>query len=122
MKVDRSRGVFDDEALEAEGCAVDGGVADAVVVGKTREEEPFEAAFAKVACETRWGDVIVLKKCRVAIDISAESFAEDEFGVRDIEAGMEVGAASALNAVIGPEGLGAVLDFDAREGLRARVG
>ena len=42
--------------------------------------------------------------------------------MRNIEAAMEFGTASALDAVIGPESLGAVVDFDACEGLGSGVG
>lgn len=45
-QADGAGGVFDDDGLEAERAAVDGGVADAEVVGEADEEEASEVAFA----------------------------------------------------------------------------
>jgi hypothetical protein len=84
-KVDGAGSVFDDDGFEAEGLAVDGGVADAKVVGKAAEEEALEVALAEIACEARGCAVVVFEEGRVAVDVAAEAFAEDEFGVGDVE-------------------------------------
>ena len=105
--------------LEAEGGAVDGGVADAEVVGEAAEEEALEAAFAEVSGEAGRGEVVVFEEGGVAVDVAAEAFAQDEFGVRDVERGVEGSAGSVLEAVFGPEGLRAVGDLDGFEGLLA---
>lgn len=114
---------FEDEAGEAEAGAVDGGEADAEVVGEAAEEEAGEVALAEVAGEAGGSGVVVLEEGGVAVDVAPETFAEDELGVGDLEAGVELGAGSALDAVVGPEGLGAVGGFDGvGEGLLAGVG
>jgi hypothetical protein len=109
-------------ALEAEGGAVDGGEADAEVVGKAAEEEAGEIALAEVAGEAGGGGVVVLEEGGVAVDVAAEAFAEDEFGLGDLEAGVELGAGGALDAVVGPEVLGAVGSLDGVEGELAGMG
>ena len=116
-QVDGAGGVFDDDGFEAEVFAVDGGVADAEVVGEAAEEEAVEVALAEVAGETGGGAVVVFEEGGVAVDVAAEAFAEDEFGVGDVRAGMEGCAFGVLEDVFGPEGLGAVGGFDDFEGL-----
>ncbi len=86
--------------------------ADAEVVGDAGEEEASEAAFAKIAGEAGGGLLIVFGEGGVAVDVFAEALAEDELGVGDGEIGMELGAASALDAVVGPECLRAVEGLD----------
>ena len=48
-EIDGAGEVFEDVAFEAEGGAVDGGEADAEVVGEAAEEEAGEVALAEVA-------------------------------------------------------------------------
>ena len=117
LEVDGAGGVFDDDGFEAEVVAVDGGVADAEVVGEAAEEEAVQVALAEVAGEAGGGAVVVFEEGGVAVDVAAESFAEDEFGVGDVEGGVEGCAFGVLEDVFGPEGLGAVVDFDGFEGL-----
>ena len=102
--------------------AIDGGVVDTEVVGEAAEEEALEPPFAKVAGEAGWCAVIVFEEGGVAVDVAAEAFSEDEFGVGDGERGVEGCAFGVLEDVIGPEGLWAVGGFDGLEGLLARVG
>ena len=64
--------------------AVDGGVANAEVVGEAAEEEALQVAFAEIACEAGGGGVVVFEEGGVAVDVAAEAFAEDEFGVGDV--------------------------------------
>jgi hypothetical protein len=105
---DGAAGVLEDQALEAEGGAVEGGEADTEVVGEAGEEETLKAALAKISGETGGGLVVVFAEGRVGVDVGAEALAEDELGVGEIEAGMEGGAVGVLQTVVGPEGLGAV--------------
>jgi hypothetical protein len=120
-KVYGAGGVFDDSDVEAEMLAVDGGVADAEVVGEAAEEEALQAALAEVASEAGGGEMVVLEEGGVGVDVGAETFSEDELGLRDFERGVEICAGRVLEAVIGPEGLGdlfgAVAGFDGFEGL-----
>ncbi len=96
---------------------VDGGVADAEVVGEAAEEEAGESAFAEVAGESGGSVVVVLEEGGVAVDVGAEAFAEDELGVGDVEGWVEGCAGGVLEAVIGPEGLGSVRGLDGVVGL-----
>jgi hypothetical protein len=115
-------GVFEDDGLEAKGLAVDGGVADAEVVGEAAEEETVEAAFAQVSGEAGGGEVVVFEEGGVGVDGAAEAFAEDEFGVGDIEGGVKGCAFGVLEGVFGPEGLGAVGGFGRLVGVFVGVG
>jgi hypothetical protein len=56
--------------------------------------------------------VVVFEEGGVAVDVAAESFAKDEFGVGDFERRVEGCAFAVLEAVFGPECLGAVRGFD----------
>jgi hypothetical protein len=107
-KVDGPSGVFNDDGFEAEVVAVDGGVADAEVIGEAAEEETFEAALTEIAGEPRGGAVVVFEEGGVAVDVAAEAFAEDEFGVGDVQVWVEGCAFGVLDGVLGPEGLRAV--------------
>ena len=62
----------------------------------------------KVTCQTRGSLAVVFGEGGVAVDADAEAFAEDEFGVRDVEIGVELGALGVLDAVVGPQSLFAV--------------
>ena len=61
--------------------------------------------------------MIVFEEGGVAVDVAAEAFAEDEFGVGDVQGWMEGCAFSVLEDMFWPEGLGAVVDLDGLEGL-----
>jgi len=121
-EVHRAGSVFDDDGVEAEGFAVDGGVPNAEVVGEAAEEEAMQIAFAEIAGETGGRDVVVLEEGGVGVDVAAEAFAEDELGVREVERGVEVCAFGVLEAVSGPEGLGAVGGFNDVVGLMVGMG
>jgi len=68
----------------------------------------LQVALTQVAGKAGGRDAIVLGEGRVAVDVAAEAFAKDEFGVRDVEVRMQLSARRALKAVIGPECLFAV--------------
>jgi hypothetical protein len=61
--------------------------------------------------------VVVFEEGGVAVDVAAETFAEDEFGVGDVKGWVEGCALGVLEDVFGPEGLGAIVDLDSFEGL-----
>lgn len=111
-KADGAGGVLDDDGLEAEGVAIDGGVADTEVVGEADEEEAAKSALAQVACEACGGGVVVFEEGRVAVDGTTEALAEDQLGVGDFERRVQGRAFGVLEAVLGPEGLRAVGYFD----------
>src|ERR1019366_6256986 len=83
-------------------------MAHAEVVGEAAEEEAPQTAFAKVAGEAGGCEVVVLQKGRVRIDVRAETLAQNQFGVRDGERGMERGAKAVLDAMVRPQRLPAV--------------
>jgi hypothetical protein len=99
--------------------AVEGGVADAEVISKAAKEQAGESAFAKIAREACWRGVVVFEERGVAVDVAAEAFAEDEFGVGDVEGWVEGGPFGVLEDVFGPESLRAVGGFDGLVGLLA---
>lgn len=90
----------------------EGRVADAEVIGQAGEEEAGEASLAEVVGEAGRGLLVVFEKGGVAVDVAAEALAKDQFGVRKVEAGVDLGTGSALDAVVGPEVLGAVRSLD----------
>ena len=61
--------------------------------------------------------MVVFEEGGVAVDVAAEAFAKDEFGVGDVERGVEGCAFGVLEAVLGPEGLLAVGSLDGAVGL-----
>lgn len=77
----------------------------------------MQAAFAQVSGEAGGGEVIVFEKGGVGVDVAVEAFAEDEFGVGDVQGGVEGCAFGVLEGVIGPERLGAVVGVDRFVGL-----
>ncbi len=107
-EIDGAGEVLEDEGLEAEAGGGGGGVADAEVEGEADEEEARELTLAEVGREAGGCDAIVLEEGGVAVDAGAEAFAEEEFGVGQVEIGVESGAGGALQAVIRPESLRAV--------------
>ena len=121
-EVNGAAGIFYNDDFKAESFAVEGGEADAEVVGEAGEEEAREAAFAEVAGEPGGGGVVVFEEGGVGVDLAAKAFAEDEFGVGNVEGGVERGSGGALEAVVGPEGLGAVGGLDGGVGMLIDVG
>ena len=107
-EVDGCGEVIEDDGLKAEAGGGGGGVADTEVEGDAGEEEAGEGALAQVAGESGGSDAVVFEEGGVAVDGGAEAFAEDELGVREVKVGVECSAGGSLEAVIGPEGLGAV--------------
>ncbi len=61
--------------------------------------------------------MVVFEKGGVAVDLASEALAQDQFGMGNVQVGVEVGSRGALDTVIGPEGLGAVGDLNPLEGL-----
>lgn len=116
-QINRAAGIFDDEALEAESRTVDGGVADTEVIGKSAEEEPLEAALAEISSEAGRGEVVVFEERGVRVDVAAEAFAQDEFGVWNVDGWMKGCAGGILQAVFGPESLRTIRSLDGLEGL-----
>ena len=113
--------VLDYGALEVERGSVDCGVPNAEVVCESTYEQALEAALAEITGETGRCGVIVFEEGRVGVDIGAEAFADDEFGVWQLEPGVKIGSRSCLDTVIGPERLGPVRRLDGFVGLSARV-
>lgn len=119
-EVDGGGKVFDDEGLEAEAGGGGGGVADAEIVGDAGEEEAGEGALAEVGGEAGGSAAVVLEEGGVAVSIFSVALPQDQLGLREVEGGVEVSARGSLDAVVGPEDLGAVGSFDdIREGLLA---
>ena len=119
--VDGAGGIFNDDGFKAESLAVDGGIADAEVIGETAEEEAGEAPLSEVAGKTGRGEMVVFEKGGVAVDMAAEPFAEDQFGMGDSQHWVKGCAFAVLDDVFGPEGLRAVGGLDRFEGLLVAV-
>ena len=56
--------------------------------------------------------MIVLEERRVAVDFGVKAFADDHVGPGGVKGGVERGTFAPLNAVIGPQDLGAVGHVD----------
>ena len=111
-QVDGAGEVFDDEGFEAEGRGGESGETDAEVVGDAGEEEAGEATGLEIGCQACGGGAIVFGEGGVAVYIALTAFSQNELGVGDGEVGVEFGAGGALDAVVGPEVLGAVGSLD----------
>ena len=86
IEVDGAAGVAQDERVEAEAARVESGVADAIVVGKAGKEDAREAALAQIAGKASGRGAVVLKECRIGINLRAEAFAQDQLGSRELRA------------------------------------
>src|SRR5438552_2464704 len=82
----------------------------AFLVGQRGEIKPAEAALAQIGGEAGGRPAIVLEKGGVGIDLPREAFAQDKFRMRQVESAMKFRAFCALNAVIGPQRLLAVIE------------
>jgi len=110
--------VFDDDGFKAQPSSSKGTEADAVIVSNTGEEQTRQAALAQVTGETCWRNAVVLGEGRVAVDVLAKAFAQQQLSMRNGECRMEFSAGRSLNAVVRPESLRAVRSFD---GVRKRL-
>ena len=87
VEVDGAAGVAEDEGGAAEPARVESGVGDAIVIGEAGEEDAREAALAQIAGQTGGRGAVVLKECRIGIDLRAEAFAQNQLGLRRWSAG-----------------------------------
>lgn len=101
--------VFDDDALEAELRSIHRGEPDAKVIREAAQKHAAKLPLAQVAGEPGRREVVIFEKRRIAVDLFAKTFAEQELGVRDVH--RELRAAGALHAMVGPEMLRSLWRF-----------
>ncbi len=68
VEVDGAAGIAEDHGGQTEAAGIEGGVADAVVVGEAGEEDAVEAAFAQISGEAGGGGAVVFKEGGVGVD------------------------------------------------------
>lgn len=112
IQIDGTAGVSKDKGRQAQTSRIQRRVPHAKVIGQTGKKDTAQTAIAQVAGEAGRSGVVILKKCRIGVDLAAEALAEDELGPQRIEIWMELRTSAALQAVIRPEGLRAVGHFD----------
>src|SRR5438046_2726274 len=95
--------VNDDVRLEAEVHRVEGAVFDAVVGGQAEQVDVGDLLFLEIFAEAGRLAVRVVEECAVAVDLLVCSLAEDLRHTGTVEDGMELRAARALHAVVGPQ-------------------
>src|ERR1700677_2705563 len=71
--IDRPASILDHVGFETRCPAVDGGVADAVVISQAGEKNARQFAFAQVGGQTGTRAVIILEECGVGIDAGAKA-------------------------------------------------
>src|SRR5205823_7872088 len=104
---------------------IDRGPADAEIGRESGEKYASDSALVQIAAKSRARAAIRLAKSRIAVDLAPKPFANDQLRVRNVERGREIGAGGALHAMLGPQHLLAVVQFDFREvraAMRRRKG
>src|SRR5690606_7444574 len=95
--------------------------ADTEIRRQTGERHALDAALLQIAGKTGGGNMVVFEKGRVAVDLTAESFADNELGLGPFKFGVKGCTLTSLHAMIRPQGLLAIVHFDPVERLLARV-
>src|SRR5262245_47402392 len=80
-----------------------------------------DPALAEIAGETRRRRSVVLEKGGIAVDPGAKALAQDQFAPRSVEMGVKSGTSRALDAMIRPQCLFAIVHLDRLEGPFARM-
>ena len=83
IEVDGAAGIAEDKGGKTEAARIEGRVADAVVVGEAGEKDTRKSALAKIASEAGGRGAVILKECRIRIDLRSEAFAQDQLGCGD---------------------------------------
>ena len=82
VQVDGAAGIADHDGRKSETACVESRVAYAVVVGQARKKDAREAALLQIAGQARPSGAVVLEEGRIGINLSTESFAQNELGLR----------------------------------------
>ena len=103
VEVEGAAGIADEDGFKAEAASVKRGVAHAVVVGQAGEKNAGEIPLVEITGQAGGSFAVILKKGGVGIDSPAESFAEDQLGLWQMETGVELGAVGALGTGLAKE-------------------
>src|SRR5262249_10457366 len=80
-----------------------------------RHEDSSQAPLAQITGKAGGGLAVVLVKGGVGIDLRAETLAQNELGVRNLQVIVELRTGGVLNAMIRPQDLLSVVDRDGLE-------
>src|SRR5262249_24761153 len=115
VDVDAAARILDHDHGKALVARVLGRVAHAEIERETRGEDAPEAPLAQITGKAGRGLAVVLVEGGVGIDGGPEAFAQNEFGVWNLQSVVELRAGRALNAMIRPQDLLSVVDGDGLE-------
>lgn len=121
IDVDAATGVVHDVNVEARVARVDRGPGDAKIGSETSNKDRVDLALLEVARQTGASFFVCFQESRVAVDIVVEAFANDQFGLRNIDILGNCRTFGALNAMIRPQHLIAIGELDHFEGFLAFV-
>jgi len=93
----------------------------AIVIGKSAQKHPREAPFPQIACKSRRRRPVVLKKCRVRIDLASEPLTQNELSSHQLQISMKLRSLAPLYAMIRPQHLRPVSHFNSLVRLLARM-
>ena len=85
---------------------------DAEVSGEPGDKDRVNPALLQIARETGMGFLVGFHEGRVAVDVVVEAFADDQFGLRNIDVLGDLRAFGALHAMVRPQNLIAVGKLD----------
>ncbi len=97
-------------------------MANAEIISKAAKEQPGELALAQIATQAGRSDLIIFLEGRVGVDVSTETFTENEFSMRNFESRVEGSSGAVLETVLGPKRLRPIGCLDHFEGLLVHVG
>src|SRR5262249_7190731 len=115
IDVDAAASVFDHHHGKALAARVLGRVAYAEIEREPRNEDSVQAPLAQITGKAGGGLAVVLVEGRVGIDPGAETLAQNELSVRNLQVVVELRTSGVLNAMIRPQDLLSVVDRDGLE-------
>src|SRR5438876_1806469 len=108
VQIDSPASFFDHDRVKTMRGGIFGRIADTIIEGEASANHLAELALAQITEEARGCPVIVLEKSGIGIDLLAETLADGELGMGNVEALVEPGTLGFPDAVIRPQRLLAI--------------
>jgi len=121
LRVDRTTRIVNYRRGESQFARVERGPCDAEVRRKPTDVDAVDAALPQVAAKPGRGFSIRLDEGGVAVDVHVVTLAQHQLGLRKVEIPAQACTLGALDAVVGPQYLLAVVERDLVEWFLARV-
>jgi hypothetical protein len=121
LRVDSATCIVDHYRGESQVARVERGPCDAEIRRKPTDVDAVDAALPQIAAKPGRGFSIRLDEGGVAVDVQVVTLAQNQLGMRDVEIPAKVCTLGALDTVVGPQYLLAIVERDLVEGFLARV-